>query len=111
MPAGTLQVVPVNSPVHVLAGGELWREREGKLAERDDKGLGGELGCPKGKSHRCQVSRWEPTPLLARPCQQLAAAIVSMPARLRSPALIQGSWVPVNPGMVLVRRSSTKANS
>lgn len=47
-------------------------------------------------------------PLLARPCQQSAAA---SPASLLSPALIQRSWVPINPRMVLVRQSSTKANS
>lgn len=47
MPAGTLQVVHVNSPVHVLAGRELRREWEGKLPERDEHGLGGNRGVLK----------------------------------------------------------------
>lgn len=47
MPAGTLQVVHVNSPVCVLAGRELRREWEGKLAERDEHGLGGNGGVLK----------------------------------------------------------------
>lgn len=101
MPAGTLQVVHVNSPVRVLAGREPRRAQEGKPAERDEQGLRGNGAVLKGEEMLM------PSQLLAEePCSWLGCV-----SRLLRPALIQRSWVPINPRTVLARQSSTKANS
>lgn len=67
----------------------------------------GTWAVPKEGVTNAQSDIRSQTPLLARQCQQAAA--VTLPAHLVNLALIQRSWVPVNPRMVLVRQSSTKA--
>lgn len=103
-------MVLINSPVQVLAGRGA-PEGMGRQASREmSRVWEGNWGVLKERVVNAESASGSQAPLLARPCQQSAAAFAS-PASLLSPALIQRSWVLINPRMVLVRQSSTKANS
>lgn len=108
MPAGILQVVQVNSPVQVLADRGALEGAERQVSRRCEQGLGGgNWAALKEGVTNAQSDIRSQAPLLARQCQQAAA--LTLPAHLVNLALIQRSWVPVNPRMVLVRQNSTKA--
>lgn len=108
MPAGILQVVQVNSPIQVLAGREALEGIERQVTRRHEQGLGGGTWAVlKEGATNAQSDIRSQAPLLARQCEQAAA--VTLPAHFVNLALIQRSWVPVNPRMVLFRQSSTKA--
>lgn len=108
MPAGILQVVQVNSPVQVLAGRGALEGTERQVSRRHEQGLGvGNWAVLKEGVSSAQSDIRSQAPLMARQCQQAAA--VTLPAHVVNLALIQRSWVAVNPRMVLLRQNSTKA--
>lgn len=100
MPAGILWVVQVNSLIQVLAGRGPLEGIERQVIRRHEQGMGG------GTCAVLKESQMPSQTLGAKPQQ---AAAVTLSAHFVNLALIQRSWVPVNPRMVLVRQSSTKA--